>query len=212
MDDAVYGMRDKRGDWRPSKRAEYPPVFVWPARPAAFAKWLFGWDGYIFPWNAVYAAIGIALWLFATPSMETVRHFAPGWIAYLLVRNALLVLVFFGAFHLRLYMQKAQGTSFKYNSKWPSTDNSAFLFGNQTIDNLIWTFGSAVPIWTAYEVLTLWTVRQRLHPLHQLRRSPDLLRGAVFLLIPVWRDLHFYLVHRLIHSHALYHARAQAAS
>ena len=33
MDDALYGKRDKRGDWKPSKLIQYPPVFVWPAQP-----------------------------------------------------------------------------------------------------------------------------------------------------------------------------------
>jgi hypothetical protein len=31
MDDALYGSRSKRGDWKPFKLIEYPPVFIWPA-------------------------------------------------------------------------------------------------------------------------------------------------------------------------------------
>ena len=27
MDDALYGTRDKRGDWKPLKLIQYPPVF-----------------------------------------------------------------------------------------------------------------------------------------------------------------------------------------
>ena len=123
MDDALYGTRDKRGDWKPNKLNAYPPVFVWPAKPVAFAKWLFGYPGYILPWNLVYSLVALVLWLYFTPSMSTMQHFAPGWIAFLLVRNAILVFLFFGAFHLRLYMQKSQGTSFKYNGRWPSTDS-----------------------------------------------------------------------------------------
>ena len=156
MNDAAYGTRDKRGDWRPSKLIEYPPVLVWPVRPVAFVKWLFGFPGYILPWNLFYGAFSVVLWLYLTPAMATMKTFSVGWIGYLLVRNAVLLFLFCGAFHLRLYMQKRQGVSFKFNGKWPSTGNSAFLFGNQTTDNMIWTFASAVPIWTAYEVLTLW--------------------------------------------------------
>ena len=40
MDESKYGTRDKRGDWRPFERIEYPPVFVWPVRAGKLAKWL----------------------------------------------------------------------------------------------------------------------------------------------------------------------------
>ena len=53
-------QRDKRGDWKPFKAIEYPPVFVWPAQPLAFLKWLFGYPGYILPWNLLYAALAVA--------------------------------------------------------------------------------------------------------------------------------------------------------
>src|SRR5262245_34978650 len=59
VDDALYGTRDKRGDWKPSKLIQYPPVFVWPAQPMKFVKWLFGYPGFILPWNLLYAAVGV---------------------------------------------------------------------------------------------------------------------------------------------------------
>jgi sterol desaturase/sphingolipid hydroxylase (fatty acid hydroxylase superfamily) len=205
MDDALYGIRNKRGDWKPKKLSEYPPVFVWPARPVAFLKWVFGYPGYLFPWNVIYAAISFLIWRYGLPQMATMKSFSIGWIAFLYVENALLVLLFFGAFHVRLYVQKAQGTSFKYNGKWPSSNNSAFLFGNQTVDNLIWTFASAVPIWTAYEILTLWLYANGYIPSVSISAHP-VYCAVLLLFIPIFRDVHFYLVHRLIHSHALYHA------
>jgi sterol desaturase/sphingolipid hydroxylase (fatty acid hydroxylase superfamily) len=203
MEDTLYGTRDKRGDWKPSKLLQYPPVFVWPAQPIAFLKWFFGYPGYLMPWNLVYAGVAILLWLYATPSMETTKSLSAGWIAFLLLRNAAIVFVFFGAFHLRLYVQKKQGTSFKYNSKWPSTNNSSFLFGNQTLDNLIWTFTSAVPLWTAFEVMTLWAFANGVIPYVDFARHP-VYCAVVMLLIPAFRDLHFYAVHRLIHWPPLY--------
>jgi sterol desaturase/sphingolipid hydroxylase (fatty acid hydroxylase superfamily) len=205
MDDALYGTRDKRGDWKPSKLLSHPPVFIWPAQPIAFFKWLFGYPGYILPWNLLYGLIGVLLWLYATPSMATMKTISPGWVAFLLARNAVLVFAFFGAFHLRLYMQKAQGTKFKFNRQWPSVDNSSFLFKNQNIDNLIWTFASGVPIWTAFEVVTLWAFANHYIPYVSFAAHPFYC-AAIFFLIPLWRQIHFYLVHRLIHAHALYHS------
>jgi sterol desaturase/sphingolipid hydroxylase (fatty acid hydroxylase superfamily) len=204
MDDALYGIRNKRGDWKPAKLSEYPPVFVWPARPIAFLRWLFGYPGYLFPWNVGYAAISFLVWRYGLPSMEAMKSFSVGWIAGLFAENVLLTILFFGAFHLRLYVQRAQGTSFKYNGKWPATSNTAFLFKSQTIDNLIWTFLSGVPIWTAYEVVTLWLYAHHYIPSVSIEAHP-IYCGIILLLIPVFRDFHFYLIHRLIHSHALYH-------
>ena len=203
MDEALYGTRDKRGDWKPNTPSEYPPVFVWPARPVAFLKWLFGYPGYILPWNLFYGLLSVAMWAWLTPAMATMEHLAPGWIALLLARNAAIVLVFFGAFHLRLYMQRRQGTDFKFNTRWPSTDHAAFLFGRQTVDNMVWTFASAVPIWTAFEVATLWAYANHLIPSVGFAEHP-VYCVALFVLVPVWRDLHFYMVHRLIHSRLLY--------
>lgn len=205
MDDALYGTRDKRGDWKPNKLIEYPPVFIWPARPIRFMKWLFGYPGYILPWNLVYAFFAATLWFYLTPDMATMKTFSAGWVAYLLARNWLIVLLFFGGFHLRLYIRKRQGSSFKFNSNWPSTDNPAFLFRNQTADNMIWSLLSGVPMWTAYEVLTLWAFASGFIPYVDFQQHP-VYCVVVMALIPTFRDLHFYCVHRLIHWPPLYHS------
>ena len=156
MDDTAFGTRNKRGDWKPDRLIEYPPVLVWPPRPIGFVKWLIGYPGYILPWNLVYAILAVAIWRYATPSLETMRSFAPGWVAFLLLRNLVLILVFFGGMHLWLYTWKRQGTQFKYNGRWQDGNGGAFLFRDQTKDNMIWSLGSGLPIWTAYEAVTLW--------------------------------------------------------
>lgn len=205
MDDTLYGKRDKRGDWKPLNFLEYPPVFVWPAQPRRLLHWFFGYPGYILPWNLGYAALSLVFWLYLTPPMGEMKSFAPGWILFLLIRNALIVLAVFGAFHLRLYWLRRQGTAFKYNAKWPSTGNPVFLFGNQTVDNMIWTLGSGVPVWTAYEVLTLWAFANGYIPYVSFAEHP-IYCTAILLLIPFFREVHFYLVHRMIHWPPLYHS------
>ena len=203
MDDTQFGTRDPRGNFTPNEPIRYPPVFVWPPRPAKFLKWFFGYPGYLLPWNVLFAAIGLLLYFFATPPLATMRSFALGWIFFLLARNAVLVLVFFGAFHLRLYIQRHQGTSFKFNPKWPTTDSPSFLFRNQAIDNMIWTFCSAVPIWTAYEALTLWAFANHYIPFVEWTEHPVYF-CVLMLVIPLIRELHFYLIHRLVHWPPLY--------
>lgn len=202
MDDLAYGTRDKRGNWKPSQPIAYPHVFALPIKPGAILRWI---PDYLAPWNFFYAAVGVAFWLWLTPSMETMKTFGLGWIAFILARNLAAVILIFGGFHLRLYWQRRQGTQFKYNGKWLDTENPAFLFGNQTVDNMIWSLGSGVPIWTAYEVVTLWMFANGYIPFVSWVDHPVYL-AVVMLLIPLFREVHFYLVHRLIHWPPLYRA------
>lgn len=180
-----------------------PPLFRWPWSAPAFAKWLVGLPGFLLPFNALYFAIALVSWLWLTPDMATVGTFAPGWIAFLLVRNAALLTLVVGAWHMRLYGRKAQGTDYKYNGRWLATNNDAFLFRDQLRDNLFWTFASGVPIWTAYEAATLWVQANGYIPWLNWAAHP--VYGTLLLLaIPVFREAHFYCIHRLIHWPPLY--------
>ncbi|MGZ4770681.1 MAG: sterol desaturase family protein, partial [Ilumatobacteraceae bacterium] len=120
MDDTLYGTRNQRGEWSPSRRVEYAPLFVWPARPVALLRWLFGYPGYVLPFNLVSAAVAFAAWFVATPSRATMASFGVGWIAVVLVRNAVVLIAWYGVFHLHLYVRRAQDTRFKYNARWPA--------------------------------------------------------------------------------------------
>ncbi len=203
MDDALYGKRNKRGDWTPNGKLGHAPLFDWPAKPLETLKWFV--TSYILPWNAIYALISLGCWLYLTPSMATMQHLAPGWIAFLLVRNAVLVFLVTGSWHLWLYVQQRQDTRFKYNGQWPSKNNDSFLFKRQIVDNVIWTFASAVPIWTAYEAVILWLFANHYVPYVSWAEHP-IYCTAILLLIPAFREVHFYLVHRLIHWPPLYRA------
>jgi sterol desaturase/sphingolipid hydroxylase (fatty acid hydroxylase superfamily) len=203
MNDAKHGTRDQRGNWKPSARVEYPPVFVWPVQPGGIFKWLFGAPGYLLPWNLLYAALAVICWQYLTPPLETLQTFDPGWIAWIFLRNLALAVVFYGAFHLYLYTSKAQGGAYKYNARWLDVDSPRFLFRNQLLDNLTWSLASGVTLWTAYEVLTLWAFANSFIPLVSWQVHP-VYNFLLMLLIPLYREIHFYLVHRLIHWPPLY--------
>jgi hypothetical protein len=169
--------RERTRDYHRPEPIKIPPLFSWPWSPLAFAKWFFGFPGYLWPWNTLYLAIALATWLWLTPDVATMKIVEPGWIALILLRNAALITAVVGAWHLRLYVQRAQGTEYKYNGRWLAKDNDNFLFRDQLLDNVFWTFASGVPIWTAYEVLTLWA-GERLPSYHQLGRPSCLLRAT----------------------------------
>jgi sterol desaturase/sphingolipid hydroxylase (fatty acid hydroxylase superfamily) len=201
MDDLNYGTRNKRGDWAPGKHLELAPYFTW---PRDLSKWLAWLKGYLFPWNLLYMALTAVFWFWLTPSFETMKTFAPGWIAFLFARNCVLVFVVYGLLELRLYMQRAQGNHFKYNAKWPTEQPSdVFMFKSQNIDNIIRSFASGVPIWTAYEVVGYWAIANGYGPFTTFAQNPVWLLVFAFLL-PLWHEFHFYCIHRLIHTPLLY--------
>ena len=203
MDDTTYGTRNQRGDWTPNRRVACGPLFDWPPTPARDLKWVFGVPGYIAPWNLFYAAITVAVWFVATPAMATMRTFSFGWIALIFVRNAALIVCWYGVFHLRLYVRRAQDNHFKYNAMWPAAESEAFTFGSQIKDNVFWTLASGLPIWTAYEVITMWMLANGHIPWLDFATNPVWF-VALMLLIPLVREFHFYLVHRMIHWPPLY--------
>jgi sterol desaturase/sphingolipid hydroxylase (fatty acid hydroxylase superfamily) len=126
-----------------------------------------------------------------------------GWVLFLLARNAVLATTVFGCMHFVLYVKRAQGNAFKFNSRWPDRDNPTFLFGHQNAENIFWSLCSGVPIWTGFEVLMLWSYANGYLPYVSFERNP-IYCGLLMLLVPLFRSFHFYLIHRLIHAGRLY--------
>lgn len=203
MSDAALLKRDKRGDWRPPYLLHMPPMFAWPPKPLAVLKWLFGFPGYLWPWNALYLGLAVLTWQFLTPALATMQTLEVGWIALILGRNVALTALIVGGWHLYFYILKRQGTDYKYTSRPLATDNSSFLFKNQVRDNMFWTFASGVPIFTAYEVLTWWAWANGWLPWVDIATDPVWF-VLLLVLIPAIREVHFYAIHRLIHWPPLY--------
>ena len=201
MDDLLYGTRNGRGDWSPSRHAELAPLFVLPPRPRAFLRWL---PHYFLPWNILFALSAVAWWAWIVPPVETMRTLSWGWPLWLFAVNAIAVFLFYGAFELHLYGLKRQGRRFKYHAKFPSEQKSkAFWFQSQNLDNILRTFLSGVTIWTAVEVLVLWAFANGWATWLTFAEHPVYL-VALALAVPVIHEFHFYCIHRLIHVPVLY--------
>lgn len=201
MDDLQYGIRDKRGNYRPKAAIEPAPLFVLPWSLKAFLRWL---PGYFLPWNLLFALSAVLYWRFIVPDTETLKTLSWQWPLKLLAVNCVAVFLFYGAFELRLYIRRRQGTRFKYNPKFPAEQRSpAFFFGRQNVDSIIRAFVSGVPVWTAFEVLILHLFATGAVPWVSVTNDPWYLFG-LFLVLPLIHDAHFYAIHRLIHTPFLY--------
>ena len=201
MDDLKFGTRNKRGDYAPGTPLEVAPLVIWPPQPLKFLRWL---PNYFLPWNLAFLGLAAVIWFFLTPSQETLQSLDWRWIAFILVRNAAMVFLLYGALELRLYIRRAQGNRFKFNALFPADKKSdVFLFGSQNADNMIRSFGTGVPIWTAYEVGMLYAWAHGWGPWATFGDSPVALI-LLWLAIPLIHEAHFYCIHRLIHVPVLY--------
>jgi sterol desaturase/sphingolipid hydroxylase (fatty acid hydroxylase superfamily) len=203
METKFEGARTKRGDWAPPEPLRYAPILEWPPRPLAFLKWMFGYPGFFLPWGIFYMAVPTLIWLYATPSLEAMKTFEIGWVSYIVVRNLVLILLWAGSWHAWFYIRKAQGTDWKHTDRWLARDNPIFLFRNQIMDNLFWTIFAAVPIWSGYEVLTMWLFANGYIPFVSPAEHPVYF---VFLMcaVPLIRDVHYFAVHRISHWGPIY--------
>lgn len=200
MDDLQSGTRNKRG-WTPEKSLKVAPLFIWPPNFNAFLAWL---PGYFLPWNILFFALGVLFWMLLTPAQETLETLSWDWMLYILLRNSITVLLIYGALELRLYVKRAQSNRFKYNARFPSDKPSdVFMFNSQAIDNIIRTFATGLPIWSAYEIAMLYCWANGWGFWTTWGDSPWAL--VVFMLvIPIFHEFHFYFIHRLIHYPVLY--------
>ena len=207
-DKIIDGMpRDEQGFWQPERGTAPPsPLFAWPPKPVQVFKWLFGFPGYLFPWNIIYMAIATLTWLYLQPSLSRCTEFRIDWIVEIYLRNQIMLVVITSSWHLRLWSSKSQGLKFKYTSDWMASGKRQFLCSSQLVDNIFWSCLSGAAIWTAYEVLMVWAYANQIIPYIDPRQRPIYF---VILLcgIQMWRLLHFYWVHRLSHCRPLYKAR-----
>lgn len=201
MDDLKYGKRNKRGDWAPNAPAAMAPLFVFPPKPLALLRWL---PHYFLPYNLVFAALSLLWWYWVIPLTGLMTAITWTGVIELFVINSLALLAFFGFFELRLYILRGQQQRFKYNAKWPNDQpNKAFFFGRQNVDNMVRTFGTGVPIWTAIEVAILYCFAKGYVPWLGFAAHPVYL-AVLALLVPVIHETHFFLLHRALHWGPLY--------
>ena len=195
-------MADETEKWEPLK-IETPPLFVWPPRPISLVKYIFGYPGYFLPRNICYMVLALFTWFFLTPALNEMKTFQLDWIAFIYGRNLILMLLIFGGWHLRFHTIKAQGRKYSFNKSWPKEKHRRFLFNNQVHDNMFYSIISGCSIWSGYEVITMWAFANNFIPFLSWETSPTWFI-LLFLAIPVFRDAHFYLVHRVLHIKFLY--------
>ena len=181
------------------------PLWRWPWKPLDLLRW------YVGAWlplsvNLVIVALAFgALW-WASPSLDTAQTFGP-WVVTIWVRNFVLTFVVAHGLHSIFHSTDLQGPDHKYDPRPYPRSGRMFTFQSQLADNMFWALASGVTIWTGYEALIWWAMANGYAPSLTWTDSP-IWFVAIFFLIPIWESFYFYLIHRLLHTNALYRFHA----
>jgi sterol desaturase/sphingolipid hydroxylase (fatty acid hydroxylase superfamily) len=201
MDEALSGTRDKRGHWKPNKTAQPAPIWHRPFDPRKVIAWI---PGYLWPWNAFHLATALVWVTLLIPDWDALATLSLGNYAYLYALNAVAILVFYGVFELRYYVQRKQGTRFKYDARFPADRPSdVFWFQSQNLDNFLRSFLITIPLWTVVEIVMLW-VYANSWAIWLPWTTHWLWLSFVVLVAPAIHEIYFFCLHRALHWGPLY--------
>jgi len=185
---------------------DVPPLFQTPSRPLAMVDWFI--TKYMWPQSLTWIAIAALAYNFFTPGLERFASLGIDDVALIWLRNTVLMLVAIGGQHWWLHIRKAQGTEYKYETRWLATNRKSFTFNNQTRDNMFWTLVSGGGIAALYEAIMF-----RLYASETIPQLNSLWAIGAMTFAVFWIEgVHFYANHRLLHldpiyqwAHALHH-------
>ena len=198
-------MQDKskkeEWNWHPQFPIENNPIFLWPFDFKKIIKW------YIPIWltfsETIFCLlIALIFWNFLQPTALAFKEINFQLILYIYLRNVGLTFFIAGGLHFYLYYLRGQENLLRYDIRDLSKGKRFFL-GSQLKDNIFWTIISGVTIWTLYEVLFMWSYANNFI-IHIFWKEDMFLFCLVFFFMFTWMSIHFYFIHRLLHSPILY--------
>lgn len=201
---ASSGIENAQKLWNyiPDLPIQVSHYFRQPFNPINILKWMFSsW----FPISDRLVVLGLAAlsWAYFHPSIETSKALAFGWVAQVYIRNLFLMILVAGGLYLYFYVWRKQGDELRFDEKPPVNNHSPFSFGSQLKDNAFWTIVSGVTIWTAYEVMMMWSMANGYVPMLTIEQHWPWIILLIFL-VPIWETFYFFLIHKLIHWPPLY--------
>ena len=188
--------------WHPEIPIQYTPLFDFPPKPGAIARW-YARQWLPFTELTCYALLAFVVWKWLQPPLSETVSLAPGWVLAIWLRNLLMMITIATVLQLWLYRWRGQGDRFRYSRTPPTARKSLFLGGQQLLDNLFWTLVSGVSLWTLYEVGLWLAYANGIAPMIDFANHP-LWFVLWFPLIGIWYSFHFYCMHRLLHWKPLY--------
>ncbi len=201
-------MSGTRNEWNhvPEVPIQVSPLWSWPPKPYAAFRWYF--DSWFFiTVNLAIVAISIVSYANFSPTLQVTTTFAPGWMALIWLRNAVVVTLLAGILHLWFHKYAMQGDELKYDPRPFPREGRMFTLQSQLLDNMFWSIASGVTIWTALECLLWWSMANGYAATITFQTNP-IWFVAIFFLIPIWESFYFYWMHRFLHTNFMYRFHA----
>ena len=188
--------------WHPNLPIENAPVFSWPLRPLVAIKYVVS-RIILEPLYLIIFLFSVFTWLWLVRSIESWQIFSADWILQIFVINLSLVVFVAGGLHLYFYTFKTQHGDRQFDTTGINQKTHKFFANNQCLDNIFWTCASGVPIWSAYQVILMWSYATP--GLRWIEWSGNPVWFVILLVaIPLWQSFHFYWIHRFLHWKPLY--------
>lgn len=192
----------KMWNYLPELPIQVSPYFRKPFNVLNIIKWMFAsW----FPVSdrlVVLLLASLSL-IFFTPDIATTKDLSFGWISQIYIRNVILLTLVAGGLYLYFYVWRKQGDELRFDEKPAVKSHSPFTFNSQLWDNVFWSIASGVTIWTAFEVLLMWSMANGYVAVLDAKTDWPWMVLIIFL-IPIWESLYFFTIHKLIHWPPLY--------
>ena len=196
----------ERREWNhvPEVPIAVMPLWQWPPKPVEVFRWY--WDSWFFlTVNGGFVALAFAAYYLVGPSLDAMAGWV--WVLGIWLRNLVIVTVLASVLHHWFHRIKGQGTELKYDPRPYPRVGRVFTLDDQLKDNMVWTLGSGVTVWTALEVLVLSQMAAGTIRVTTFADTPVWF-VAIFFLIPIWESFYFYWIHRLLHTRWLYRFHA----
>ena len=193
-------MRSNNKGYVPDEEIKIPPFYKLPPPIIKSLNWLYN---FFFPWWIFYLAMAYIGYLLIHINPVLLSSFDWRLLSLVWAKNIFFLFLFAGTIHWWLYIRKNQTFEYKYYTKWPTENNSKFLFKNQVKDNMFWSLVSGCAVWTIYESIALWMQASGRIEVISWDESPLYLLLCMFLM-PFIGAIHFYIIHRILHFPFLY--------
>eukprot|EP00040_Diaphanoeca_grandis_P025498 m.141293 g.141293 ORF g.141293 m.141293 type:complete len:487 (-) comp30177_c0_seq1:252-1712(-) len=150
--------------------------------------------------NFVWLAIAVALHVFAPYDYAAAKEgFAVGWLLDRFFLNYAVAFIYYAFFYVGLYHLNLADRKFAPNS-FPTVGNMAHNMYYWSLAIVQWTWWEAVMVrlW-ATGVVSFVTWEDMMADKQLLA-----INIAWIIIVPVWRDAHFYIAHRFLHIRSVY--------
>ena len=192
-------MENNKG-FTPENEIKIPPIYKIPPPIIQSINWLYN---FFFPWWIPYFIMAYLSYLFIQINSQIMLNFDLKLFSFIWLKNFFFLFLFAGSIHWWLYIRKNQTLDYKYYAKWPTENNSKFLFKNQVKDNMFWSIVSGCTIWTAFESYVLWQQATGRVIVYSWNEEPLYLLLCT-ILMPFVGGVHFYIIHRILHIPIIY--------